>query len=396
MTRFTQQGVERMKAPPKPQRLDKIHTIDRGLALALRISYSGSKTWRVLYYVKGKPHTETLGKFPEVSVADAYKLARKFEPENATKKAEAGTFRDVAQDFITNYVEVEGLRSKREIVRCLERYVYPTWGPDRFVDIGRADVASLRDAIREKHGKRQANMVLAIVSKLANWYAVNRDRTNQYVSPVIRGMAFKKNGSRERILNDVELRAVWNACEGTFGDIVKLLLLTAQRREKVTTMKWSDVKDGVWTIPSEPREKSNPGTLQVPQLAIDIIEARDQVADNPFVFAGRVHGQAFNSYSQGKAELDAKLNLCTTHKLPNWTLHDLRRTARSLMSRAGITSHIAERVLGHTIKGVEGTYDRHAYDDEKAHALAALAGLVERIVNPPKGKKVAYLADARA
>ena len=127
---------------------------------------------------------------------------------------------------------------------------------------------------------------------------------------------------------------------------------------------------------------------QLQRAAIDIIEARDQVAENPFVFPGRVKGQAFNSYSQGKAELDAKLNLSTTDKLPNWTLHDLRRTARSLMSRAGITSHIAERVLGHTIKGVEGTYDRHAYDAEKAHALAALAALVGRIVNPPKGKNV--------
>jgi hypothetical protein len=68
MTRFTQQGVARMKAPPKPQRIDKIHTITRGLGLALRLSYSGSKTWRVLYYVNGKPRTETLGEFPTISV----------------------------------------------------------------------------------------------------------------------------------------------------------------------------------------------------------------------------------------------------------------------------------------------------------------------------------------
>jgi hypothetical protein len=66
------------------------------------------------------------------------------------------------------------------------------------------------------------------------------------------------------------------------------------------------------------------------------------------------------------------------------------------MARAGITAHIAERVLGHTIKGVEAVYDRHQYDPEKAHALEALAAQIERIVNPPKGKKVAYLADARA
>ena len=382
MTRFTQQGVTRMKAPPKPQRYDKIHTLDGGgRALALRVSYSGSKTWRVLYYVNGKPRTETLDKFPKMSVKAAYEAVRKFEPESAEKKAKAGTFKEVAQDFITNYVEVEKLRSQAEIVRCLDKYAFPQWGTRRFLEIGRADVAKLRDHIREKHGTRQANMVLAVISKLMNWYAANRSDT--YASPIVRGMTYKTT-ARERVLSDDELRAVWHAGEGTFGDIVKLLLLTAQRVGKVGTMQWSEVKDGVWSMPREPREKSNPGTLKLPHAAIDIIEARDQVAGNPFVFAGRVHGQAFNSYSQGKAELDAKLPA----DMPGWTLHDLRRTARSLMSRAGITSHIAERVLGHTIKGVEGTYDRHAYDDEKAHALEALAALVERIVNPPKGKNV--------
>ena len=71
----------------------------------------------------------------------------------------------------------------------------------------------------------------------------------------------------------------------------------------------------------------------------------------------------------------------------DWTLHDLRRTARSLMSRAGVRPDIAERVLGHAIKGVEGVYDRHSYREEKAHALKALANLIENILRPP-GKKV--------
>lgn len=380
MTRFTQQGVERMKAPPKPKQIDKIHTITRGLALALRISYSGSKTWRALYYVNGKPRTETLGKFPAVSVAEAYKKVRQFEPESAAKKAEAGTFRDVAQDFLTNYVEVEDLRSKREIIRCLDKYVDPQWGSRRFLDIGRADVAKLRDHIREQHGPRQANMVLAIISKLMNWYAANR--SNSYVCPMVRGMRYKTT-KRERVLSNSELRVVWNACEGTFGDMVKLLLLTGQRREKVGSMKWTDLKDGVWDIPRERREKSNAGVLLLPRAAIDIIERRDQVVGNPFVFPGRVKGHAFNSYSQGKAELDAKLP-----DMPQWQLHDLRRTARSLMSRAGVTSHIAERVMGHVIAGVEQVYDRHGYQTEKGHALAALAALVERIVNPPEGDRV--------
>jgi integrase len=127
-------------------------------------------------------------------------------------------------------------------------------------------------------------------------------------------MSFK-NGSRERVLSDDELRAVWHACEGTFGDIVKMLLLTAQRVGKVGTMQGDDVKDGVWTLPREPREKANPGSLKLPRAALDIIESRDRVAGNPFVFAGRTTGKPFNSYSQGKADLDAELDLEAASKL---------------------------------------------------------------------------------
>jgi integrase len=68
--------------------------------------------------------------------------------------------------------------------------------------------------------------------------------------------------------------------------------------------------------------------------------------------------------------------------LPNWTLHDLRRTAKTLMARAGVRPDISERVLGHVIAGVEGTYDRHSYADEKRDALEKLAAMIERILNP--------------
>lgn len=386
MTRFTQQGVAKMKAPPKPQRILKIHTLTRGLGLALRISYSGSKSWRALYYVHGQPRTKILGKFPDVSVAEAYKKARQFEPE--IKKAQADNFEQVAADFITSYVDDKKLRSKPEIERVLKKYILPEWRDRTFVEIGRSDVAKLHDAIKANHGPRQANVALAIISKLCNWFAARRSDT--YVSPIVRGMAFE-NGERNRILNDAELRAVWNACEGNFGDIVKLLLLTAQRREKIGTMKWGDLNDGVWSIPHEPREKSNPGLLRLPQAAIDILNARDEIAENPYVFPGRIRGKPFNSYSQSKTELDKKL----PKDMPQWQLHDLRRTARSLMSRAGVTSHLAERVLGHTIKGVEGVYDRHKYSEETAHALEVLAGVIDAIINPRDDNVVPIHAQGR-
>ena len=74
--------------------------------------------------------------------------------------------------------------------------------------------------------------------------------------------------------------------------------------------------------------------------------------------------------------------------MAHWTIHDLRRTARSLLSRAGVRPDISERVMGHAIVGVEGVYDRHRYDVEKAHALQALADLIDRILNPPAANVV--------
>ena len=385
MERFTELGVRKLKAPPKPQRIDKIDTITRGLGLALRISYSGSKTWRVLYYVNGRPSTKTLGKFPKVSVAEAYKKAVQFDPEAAGKQAAIGTFKQVAEDYIKSYVDKRGLRTKPEIVRCLNKYVYPSWSNKPFNKIRRGEVAALRDEIEENHGPRQANVVLTILSGLMNWYAA--ERSEDYVSPVVKRMRLETE-TRDRVLTPDEIRTVWKACEGTFGAIVKTLLLTAQRREKVVSMKWDDVVDGVWTIPIEDREKSNAGTLKLPEAVLAIIEAQPVIADNPYIFAGRRRGQPFNSFSQGKAELDAKL----PEDMPHWQLHDLRRTARTLLSEVGGQREHAERLLGHVIRGVEGTYDRHDYFDEKAKALQALANKVDAIINPRDDNVVAMHA----
>ena len=188
-------------------------------------------------------------------------------------------------------------------------------------------------------------------------------------------------------LSDDELRTIWHGADGTFGDIIKIALLTAQRREKVMTMRWQEVTaDGEWTIPTNKREKRTGGTLMLPKAAIEIINARPRLASNAYVFPGRASGH-FNGASPCKRVLDRKLP-----EMPGWTLHDLRRTARSLMSRAGVRPDIAERVMGHAIAGVEAVYDRHEYRAEKADALRRLAALIETIVNPPVDNVVPMVA----
>jgi integrase len=123
----------------------------------------------------------------------------------------------------------------------------------------------------------------------------------------------------------------------------------------------------------------------LPKLVLDIIAAQPRFASNPHVFAG-IGAGATNNFGRDKEALDRASGVT------GWTIHDMRRTARSLMSRAGVRPDIAERVLGHAIPGVGGVYDRHSYDLEKADALRRLAALIERIINPPEGNVVALTA----
>ena len=294
---------------------------------------------------------------------------------------------EVVEEWLKRHVEAKGLRSAREIRRYLDRDILPAWGSREFAGIRRGDVATLLDHVEDTAGARSADFVLSIVRGIANWYATRHD---DYSSPVVKGMrrCNPSERARERILTDDELRELWKAAEanGKFGAFVRLALLTAQRREKVAAMRWRDVSiDGVWSIPSEAREKGNASELVLPQAAVEIIKAQPRFADCPYVLAGRGNSH-FNGYSKAKAALDAKAPTA------QWRIHDLRRTARSLMSRAGVRPDIAERVMGHAIAGVEGVYDRHSYRDEKADALRRLASLIEKILKPHADNVVPLVA----
>jgi integrase len=341
--------------------------------LVLRVSYGGTKTWRVLHYVNRKTRVHGLGRYPILDVAQAREKARTFlaDPQKALAQ-DAGSFRPVAENFLKRHVEANQLRSQDEIKRCLTKYVFPKWEERPFAEIRRKDVALLLDGIEDKSGPRP-DMVLAILSKLMRWYQARHD---EYVSPVVPGMRRSKPAERKgkRILEDAEIRSLWQAADGSFGAIVKFALLSAQRREKIATMKWDDLVEGEWRMATEAREKASAGSLRLPPMALAILERQPRIVGNPYVFASGEH-KHFNSWSQRKQELDEKLD-----GMPKWVIHDCRRTARSLMSRAGVRPDIAERVLGHAIIGIEGTYDRHHWRDEKADALQRLANLIEDIL----------------
>jgi integrase len=137
-------------------------------------------------------------------------------------------------------------------------------------------------------------------------------------------------------------------------------------------MTWGEVKDGVWTLPAA-RNKTKVDLIRpLSRMALDQLEGSKT---SQFVFPTR-NGKPITDFGKHKLKFDKASGVS------GYTIHDLRRTARSLLSRAGVNADVAERCLGHVIGGVRGIYDRHEYFEEKKRAFEALASQIERIVNP--------------
>lgn len=390
-------GFERVVATAKPDTNKRVMISDpdtRGLFV--RITPKGSRSYTVVARDPyGKQVWAAIGEVDDLTLEDARAKARegvrrikagemafpKAEPLVAPEPPE--TVYAAGENFIVRYVQSKRLRSEREIKRILDKYVYPDWRNRPIEVINRKDVAKLLDKIEDNNGKVMADRVLATISKLFNWHATRND---DYSTPIVRGMGRAdpaKDRARKRTLSDDEIRALWTAATGTFGAFAKICLLSGQRRAKVATMKWDDIaEDGTWIIAAEAREKDNAGTLKLPKMAHDIIKARPKINGNDFVFAGRGK-KAMAAFSQGKAELDERL------PIPEWRIHDLRRTAATLMEKVGVRPDIVERALGHALPGiVPETYRRHPYEVEKADALERLAAYVAAVLDPPEGNIV--------
>jgi integrase len=349
---------------------------------------SGRKGYAVRYRHGGKPRKLTLQAGISLAAARKATAAALYEVEQGrdpgtTRRKEKEAQRLVAADtFLAvaeEYQRREGhkLRSADWCNKVLRRLVFQPLGDRPLADIRRSDIIRLLDKIEEDRGPVMADRTLAIIRKIMNWHAT---RSDDFRSPIVRGMARTKikERARERMLTDDELRLVWQAAEAAaapFGPFVQFLLLTAARRSEAARMTWDEISGTDWTLPAA-RNKTKVDLIRPLSVAAQEVLAKlPRVVDCKFAFSP--NGQrALNSFWLYKAKLDQACGVT------GWTLHDLRRTARSLMSRAGVNSDHAERCLGHVIGGVRGTYDRHEYRAEKQLAFEKLATLIGHIVNP--------------
>jgi integrase len=316
-------------------------------------------------------------------------VAKGGDPLTARRKAEraqSDTLKAIVDEYLVR--ESGRLRTIAERRKSLQRHVLPRIGDRQIGDISRTDIVRLLDRIADKSGAPMADHVLAYLRRVMTWHA---SRSDEFRSPIVRGMARTRPSlrRRQRVLSDDELRAVWRAAgasRSAFGFLAQFLLLTAARRTEASAMRRSEVIGDEWVIPQERYKTGLELVIPLSAEASAVLSAVPRIGKGDFVFTtdGK---RPISGFSKFKREFDAKV-LAELRKdnpdaeLPRWTLHDLRRTARSLMSRAGVPSDHAERCLGHVLAGIRGTYDRHEYLNEKRHAFEALAGLIGRILNP--------------
>ena len=242
--------------------------------------------------------------------------------------------------------------------------------------------------------------MLANVRRLFGW-AVERGIIA--ASPVAGIRAPAPETARDRVLSDDEVRAFLRACKAMgepFGPLFRLLLLTGQRRDEVASAPWSEIDLGkaLWSLPKTRTKNGRAHDVPLAPQAVALIEALPSKGRSPLVFpakftrksSGVAAVRPVSGFSVAKRQLD-KLMLADLGSLPEWRLHDLRRTCVSGMARLGFAVHVAEKVVNHvsgTMGGIVSVYQRHDFADEKRTALAAWANFLDGLVSDKPGNVV--------
>jgi len=385
-------------SPPADGAVELVYWDETQKGFGLAVTRGGHKSYVVSYRAAGRKRRMHLKR--GLTLSDARREAKAIlgtvakggdplaERRNA-ERAESETLKGIVDEYVAK--EGGRLRTIDDRKATLDRLVLPKLGNRQIEDITRTDVARLLDHIAGERGAPMADHVLAYLRRVMTWHA---SRSDSFRSPIVRGMARTRPSQRrrQRVLTDGELRALWRAAEGSqgaFSLFVQFLLLTATRRTEAAGMRRGEITGDEWTIPQERYKTGLELVLPLSSAARAALDKVPRVGKSGFVFT--TDGKhPISGFSKFKCAFDTAMLAELRRQdpdaaMPRWTLHDLRRTARSLMSRAGVPSDHAERCLGHVLPGVRGTYDRHEYLPEKRRAFETLAALVERIINPPTG-----------
>jgi integrase len=387
--KFTDKTVTQSKPELPDGMTDKIFFDERLRGFGLRVREGAKiKVWIYQYSLHNKTQRMTIGTWPAMTPGEAYERARKLAADRAAGgnpahdkqvlQADKETFAAV----VALYLQAKRPELRDRTYSECERYLT---GSARSLNvlplaaITQAEIADLLDRVAKDSGDATSNRLRANLAALFTW-AMQRGKVS--VNPVAL-TAKRKEQSRDRVLSDAELAAIWQACpEGDFGNIVKLLMLTGQRRAEIGGLRWSeiDLRQGRIDLPAERTKNGHAHFVPLAEPVRAILSAQPHIRDH--VFGRGDSADGFAGWSAAKAALDASLP-----KMQAWTLHDLRRTMATGMGELGVQPHIIEAAINHRSghkAGVAGTYNRANYHAERRAALDKWAAHIAALISKPK------------
>lgn len=382
---------------------------DRAKGLALRVRPDQSRTWLFFYRFGGSQKRLTIGAasndqsgwtFDKARVrARSYRVA---VDDNRDPRAERDAIRAEARaaegaktlgETVEAYLIARQPEMKPRSHSEVARHLRTQWKPlhkHRLHDITADMVADRLKVIGNTSGPVARNRARSSLSAMYAWAIIERFSEPRPVNPVADTGKVAESGGRERVLSDTELAAIWIACPATgYGRIVRLLMLTAQRREEIGGLRWQEIDSpdaqgkALIALPGERTKNGRAHDVPLSTLALEVLEEQPRMAGRDLVFGEGEGG--YSGWSRSKAALDEACGVS------GWTLHDLRRTAATRMADLGVQPHVIEAILNHISghkAGVAGIYNRSTYAAEKRSALDLWANHIRTIVAQASGANV--------
>jgi integrase len=365
-----------------PGKTDQIWFDDKLAGFGVRLRAGGKRAWIVQYRIGALQKRLTLG---AVAVLDADKARAEAKArlaavtlggDPAARKAEEKARAKHTLAHVADlYLEAQQARLKPKTHSESARYLRALWKPLHDVPlhkITRIDVTTRVSEINLKSGPSAASHARLVLSALYAW-AIGEGLTDE--NPVI-GSNAPATQARDRVLSNAELAEIWRACpDDDYGRIVRLLMLTGQRRGEVAGMRWSELppEEAVWRLPAERVKNGLPHEVPLAPLALAIIKAVPQ-AGRDLLFGRGEFG--FNGFGTPKLALDAAIGKARkgagAKPMQPWTVHDLRRAFASGLGDLGVQPHVIEAALNHISgfrKGVAHVYNKSPYAREVRAAM---------------------------
>jgi integrase len=397
---FTSRWLEALK--PLPKGYTRKTSWDTKVS-GLCIRHSQKIAFYVYKRPKGvKQKWVYLGDYPALTLASAREKARDAlnaiekgrSPKPAIRNADGDTFEEAAERFMRECLD--GKRTRIEIEQIFHKKLIPAFGSkpltalthdEIVVELRKlADQNSRHDSGRIRSGgPHAARKALTHLHVMLRWAAFNRiggltvDPSAAIpANELLRGRPF--NRQRDRTLDDGELRTIWQRAEAIgypFGSLVRTLILTGQRLSEIAEAKWSEIAGETLLIPPERMKNKRAHALPLTSRMQGLIASLPHPDGSEFMFSTTHGKRPLSGFSKYKAKFDRGLDL------DPWQLHDIRRTVRTGLSRAGVPVFDAELIIAHQQSGVHGVYDKFRYQQEKLNGLSSWEQLLARIIDLP-------------